>query len=157
MTWFQTNLFMNLTDGVMKWWEQDTGKHMLTSAEHRGWVTDLRYWTEQKLLLSCANDGMIVAWGGGGNVVDKIKVKVLKKWAFCLIDSYETSLSSYHQITHGFVLSTSYYTGAENYCEMQEDYLNIWYLAEEWLGTLLYSQHRIFYFLESSWGWHVYL
>ena len=61
----------------MKWWEQDTGKLMLTSFEHRGWLTDFRYWAELKLLFSCANDGLIIAWGSGGNVVDSIRVFTL--------------------------------------------------------------------------------
>ncbi|XP_078482123.1 uncharacterized protein LOC100175309 [Ciona intestinalis] len=61
-------------DGLMKWWEQDTGKLMLTSCEHKGWLTDFQYWAEHKILLSCANDGLIIAWGSGGNVLDRIKL-----------------------------------------------------------------------------------
>ncbi|CAK8695799.1 unnamed protein product [Clavelina lepadiformis] len=67
-------IVVGFEDGVMKWWEQDTGKLMLTSFEHRGWLTDFRYWAELKLLFSCANDGLIIAWGSGGNVVDSIRV-----------------------------------------------------------------------------------
>nr|CAB3260425.1 uncharacterized protein LOC100175309 [Phallusia mammillata] len=67
-------IVVGFEDGLMKWWEQDTGKLMLTSNEHGGWLTDFRYWSEQKILLSCANDGLIIAWGSGGNVVDRIRI-----------------------------------------------------------------------------------
>nr|XP_039255644.1 uncharacterized protein LOC120332461 [Styela clava]XP_039255645.1 uncharacterized protein LOC120332461 [Styela clava]XP_039255646.1 uncharacterized protein LOC120332461 [Styela clava] len=59
-------------DGLMKWWEQDGGKLILTTHEHRGWLTDFLYWSEPKLLLSSANDGYIIAWTSSGTVMDKI-------------------------------------------------------------------------------------
>ena len=63
-----------ILDGIIKWWEQDSAKLILTSSDHSGWITDFQYWAEQKLLLSSGNDGMILTWGSGGNCVDKIKV-----------------------------------------------------------------------------------
>ena len=61
---------------MIKWWEQDTGKLMLNCREHSGWVTDFRYWSEAKVLLSSGNDGQIVVWGSGGNVVERITVYI---------------------------------------------------------------------------------
>jgi len=62
-------LISDLLDGLIKWWEQDTGKLMLTCTEHTGLITDFQYWADQKLLLSSGNDGLIMAWGSGGNCI----------------------------------------------------------------------------------------
>lgn len=69
-----------IVDGVMKWFEQDSGKLMLTSTEHKGWVTAFEYWYEPKILLSAANDGNIIAWGSGGNIMDRIAVFIYDKF-----------------------------------------------------------------------------
>lgn len=65
-------IIIGYEDGLMKWWEQDGGKLMLTTHEHHGWVTDFLYWAEPKLLLSSANDGYIIAWTSSGTILDKI-------------------------------------------------------------------------------------
>lgn len=72
------NHFKYFEDGLMKWWDQENGKLMLTTQEHKGWLTDFFYWNEIKLLLSSANDGMIIAWGSSGGVVDRINVSYRK-------------------------------------------------------------------------------
>ena len=59
----------------MKWYEQDSGKLQMITNEHRGRVSDFLYMQNyHKLFLSCANDGVIVVWGCGGNILEKIKV-----------------------------------------------------------------------------------
>ncbi|XP_050413765.1 uncharacterized WD repeat-containing protein alr3466 [Patella vulgata] len=67
-------ILMGCEDGLIKCWESETGKLLLTSLEHKGWVTDFLYWLEPKLVFSSANDGFIVAWGSGGGVYDKVHI-----------------------------------------------------------------------------------
>ncbi|XP_078725023.1 uncharacterized protein LOC144942137 [Lampetra fluviatilis] len=61
-------------DGVIKWWESETGRLLLTSSEHQGWVTHFVFWHEAKLLLSSSNDGSIVAWSAAATLLDRIQV-----------------------------------------------------------------------------------
>ncbi|XP_048258792.1 uncharacterized WD repeat-containing protein alr3466-like [Haliotis rufescens] len=69
-------ILMGCEDGVIKVWEAESGKLLLTSTEHGGWVTDFLFWARAKLMLSAANDGFIVAWGSGGALYDKIQIGV---------------------------------------------------------------------------------
>lgn len=61
-------------DGSMKWWEQDSGKLMMTTREHTGWVTDFIFIHQRKYFFSCSHDGFVVVWGSGGNVLEKIRI-----------------------------------------------------------------------------------
>ncbi|XP_022092949.1 uncharacterized protein LOC110980503 [Acanthaster planci] len=61
-------------DGVIKTWEAEGSKLVLTTYEHQGWVTDFLYWHDGKVMFSSSNDGMIVAWASGGGVYDRIKI-----------------------------------------------------------------------------------
>ncbi|XP_061404742.1 uncharacterized protein LOC133340479 isoform X2 [Lethenteron reissneri] len=61
-------------DGVIKWWESETGRLLLTSSEHQGWVTHFVFWHEAKLLLSSSNDGSIVAWSAAATLLDRMQV-----------------------------------------------------------------------------------
>jgi len=61
-------------DGMMKWWEQDSGQLQMSTHQHSGWVTDFLFMSRPKLFFSSAHDGVIIIWGCGGNVVKKIRV-----------------------------------------------------------------------------------
>lgn len=64
-------------DGIIKVWDYsacEPGKLLRTSREHDGWVTSFLFWADAKLLFSAANDGVIIAWGSGGAVHDKIPI-----------------------------------------------------------------------------------
>lgn len=63
---------------------------MLTTSEHTGHITNFQYWADQKTLLSSGNDGLIIAWGSGGNCADKIRVR---KSAELLVSSKNKSLN----------------------------------------------------------------
>jgi len=69
-------------DGSIKIWDAETGnqvqllhkkkedsngssKNGITNTVHQGWVTDLLYWQDARLLLSCSNDGTLLSWGSG--------------------------------------------------------------------------------------------
>ncbi|KAM8972028.1 uncharacterized protein RCH25_017640 [Pelodytes ibericus] len=61
-------------DGVIKWWDLDSGCLSQSAAEHSGMVTNLLYWAETRLVFSSSNDGMLIAWTSGAVVFDKIKL-----------------------------------------------------------------------------------
>ncbi|KAL5004688.1 hypothetical protein ScPMuIL_018144 [Solemya velum] len=61
-------------DGAIKTWEAEGGKLVQTANEHKGWVTDFLYWSEPKLMLSAANDGLIMAWSSGGSIFDRVDI-----------------------------------------------------------------------------------
>ncbi|KAM4748795.1 uncharacterized protein WCC33_006185 [Rhinophrynus dorsalis] len=61
-------------DGVIKWWDLDSGRLSQSAAEHSGMVTSLLYWAETKLLFSASNDGMLIVWSSGAVVFDRIKL-----------------------------------------------------------------------------------
>ncbi|XP_071806782.1 uncharacterized protein [Asterias amurensis] len=61
-------------DGVIKTWEAEGSKLVLTTYEHQGWVTDFLYWHDGKVMFSSSNDGLIIAWSSGGGVFDRIKI-----------------------------------------------------------------------------------
>lgn len=67
-------IYLGFEDGVIKSIEVDSGKHIQTYIEHKGWVTSFLYWPQLKLLFSASNDSVIVIIGPGGNVVDKIYI-----------------------------------------------------------------------------------
>ncbi|XP_074652528.1 uncharacterized protein LOC141906930 [Tubulanus polymorphus] len=67
-------ILMGCEDGVIKIWESEGGKLVQAVHEHRGWITDFLFWNESKLMLSAANDGIIIAWAPGGGIYDKIYV-----------------------------------------------------------------------------------
>ncbi|KAL5499905.1 hypothetical protein EMCRGX_G011374 [Ephydatia muelleri] len=60
-------------DGSMKCWEGDSGELTSTLSHHKGWVTDLLFWQEGKVLFSSSLDGTIVQWSPAGvafNTID---------------------------------------------------------------------------------------
>lgn len=69
-------IYLGFEDGCIKSLEADTGKHVQTYQEHKGWITSFLYWPLNKLLFSSSNDSIIVCIGPGGNVVDKIFIGI---------------------------------------------------------------------------------
>ncbi|XP_038651245.1 uncharacterized protein LOC119965065 [Scyliorhinus canicula] len=68
-------------DGVIKWWDLETGQLSFSVFEHTGMITQFLYWAEPKLLLSASNDGTIVVWTVGATVFDRI---MLNTSIFCM-------------------------------------------------------------------------
>ncbi|XP_069618405.1 p21-activated protein kinase-interacting protein 1-like [Ranitomeya imitator] len=62
-------------DGMIKWWDLDSGRLSQSAAEHSGMVTNLLYWTETKLVISSSNDGTLIVWTSGAVVLDKIRLR----------------------------------------------------------------------------------
>ncbi|XP_073507270.1 uncharacterized protein [Phyllobates terribilis] len=62
-------------DGMIKWWDLDSGRLSQSAAEHSGMVTNLLYWTETKLVFSSSNDGSLIVWTSGAVVLDKIRIR----------------------------------------------------------------------------------
>ncbi|XP_053319627.1 dynein assembly factor with WDR repeat domains 1-like [Spea bombifrons] len=61
-------------DGVIKWWDLDSGRLSQSASEHSGMVTSLLYWAQTRLVLSSSNDGFLIVWTSGAVVLDKIKL-----------------------------------------------------------------------------------
>ncbi|XP_075065283.1 uncharacterized protein LOC142152492 isoform X1 [Mixophyes fleayi] len=61
-------------DGMIKWWDLDTGALAQSAAEHSGMVTNILYWSDTKLIFSSSNDGTLIVWTSGAVVLDKIKL-----------------------------------------------------------------------------------
>jgi hypothetical protein len=47
-------IFLGFEDGVIKSIDADTGKHVQTYNEHKGWVTSFLYWPLTKLIFSAS-------------------------------------------------------------------------------------------------------
>ena len=56
------NTFAGSEDGSIKVWEAESGKTVQNLTRHQGWVTDLYFWQEAKLVVSASNDGLIITW-----------------------------------------------------------------------------------------------
>ena len=52
-------------DTTIKTWLSETGDHVRTLAEHKGWVTGLAFATSHKVLFSCSIDGNVLVWNKG--------------------------------------------------------------------------------------------
>ncbi|CAH2277302.1 uncharacterized WD repeat-containing alr2800-like [Pelobates cultripes] len=61
-------------DGVIKWWDLESGRQSQSAAEHSGMVTNILYWAEKRLVFSSSNDGTLIAWTSGSVVFDKVKL-----------------------------------------------------------------------------------
>ncbi|XP_051870391.1 uncharacterized protein LOC127569629 [Pristis pectinata] len=81
-------------DGVIKWWDLETGQLTFTVFEHTGMITQLLYWVEPKLLFSSSNDGTILVWTIGATVFDRI---TLNASVFCMAINHRR-----HQLICGF-------------------------------------------------------
>lgn len=69
-------IWIGCEDGVIKTWESESGKLILTASEHKGWITDFLYWNDAKLMFSSSNDRYIISWAPGGGVHDRINIGV---------------------------------------------------------------------------------
>ena len=49
-------------DTMIKTWNSESGEHVRTLAEHKGWVTGLAFSPELKVLFSCSIDGRVLVW-----------------------------------------------------------------------------------------------
>ncbi|XP_078405864.1 uncharacterized protein LOC144685329 [Cetorhinus maximus] len=81
-------------DGVIKWWDLETGQLSFSVFEHTGMITQFLYWAEPKLLFSASNDGTIVVWTVGATVFDRI---MLNTSIFCMAINHRR-----HQLICGF-------------------------------------------------------
>ncbi|XP_063680479.1 uncharacterized WD repeat-containing protein alr3466-like isoform X1 [Bolinopsis microptera] len=61
-------------DGSIKIWEAESGKTVQNLNKHQGWVTDLFFWQEAKLLVSASNDGLIITWSSSSIPHQVIKI-----------------------------------------------------------------------------------
>lgn len=68
--------FITLIDGVIKWWDMESGHMTLCTKEHAGWVTHFLSWIQARLLFSASNDSSVLVWAPGGTVLDRILVRV---------------------------------------------------------------------------------
>ncbi|MGH0118700.1 UNVERIFIED_CONTAM: hypothetical protein FKN15_027783 [Acipenser sinensis] len=69
----QREALTGCTDGVIKWWDIESGRRTASSTkEHSGMITHFLYWADSKLLLSASNDGTVVVWTIGATVLEKI-------------------------------------------------------------------------------------
>ncbi|KAH0629939.1 hypothetical protein JD844_012433, partial [Phrynosoma platyrhinos] len=59
-------------DGVIKWWDMESGRMALCTKEHAGWVTHFLSWTQARLLFSASNDSSVLVWAAGGTVLDRL-------------------------------------------------------------------------------------
>jgi WD40 repeat protein len=69
-------IYLGFEDGVVKSIELDTGNHVQTYNEHKGWITSFLFWPSTKLLICSSNDSVISVIGAGGNIMDKIFIGV---------------------------------------------------------------------------------
>lgn len=84
-----TKYYYLILDGTMKFWESDKGKFVASMRPHKGWVTDLLFVQRKKILFSCSQDGCIIVWGSGGNILEKLNVSLLWFCYFkCIVNLY---------------------------------------------------------------------
>ncbi|MGH0118281.1 UNVERIFIED_CONTAM: hypothetical protein FKN15_049302 [Acipenser sinensis] len=91
----QREALTGCTDGVIKWWDIESGRRTASSTkEHSGMITHFLYWADSKLLLSASNDGTVVVWTIGATVLEKI---LLGRPVFSMAISHRQ-----HQLVCGF-------------------------------------------------------
>ena len=66
-------LFTGSADTTIKTWLSETGEHVRTLVEHKGWVTGLAFSSELRVLFSCSIDGRVLVWNKG-ELIQKEKV-----------------------------------------------------------------------------------
>ncbi|KAJ3051739.1 hypothetical protein HK097_007248 [Rhizophlyctis rosea] len=60
-------------EAVIRVWENESGNPHSVLTQHVGWIMGLLYCAEHKILFSCAVDGMLIAWGQAGKILQKIQ------------------------------------------------------------------------------------
>ena len=66
-------LYSGAQDGLIKVWEADTGSFVRQQEGHKGWVTDLMYYTSYRYLISCGVDGSLIVWNDKGKEVYRLE------------------------------------------------------------------------------------
>ena len=66
-------IFTGSQDTLIKTWLSETGEHVRTLQEHKGWVTGLAFSPELRVLFSCSIDGRVLVWNKG-DLIQKEKV-----------------------------------------------------------------------------------
>ena len=61
-------------DSMIHVWEAETGKLLNKWSGHTGWITALIYCREVKMLFSCSIDGLVIAWGSNGKIIERVDV-----------------------------------------------------------------------------------
>ncbi|KAJ6667812.1 hypothetical protein lerEdw1_016133 [Lerista edwardsae] len=59
-------------DGVIKWWDMESGRVSLCTKEHAGRITQFLSWPQARLLFSASIDYSVLVWAPGGTVLDRI-------------------------------------------------------------------------------------
>jgi len=59
---FRREISTGSQDMTIKTWLSETGEHVRTLQEHKGWVTGLVFATSHKVLFSCSIDGRVLVW-----------------------------------------------------------------------------------------------
>ncbi|KAJ3330631.1 DExD/H-box ATP-dependent RNA helicase dhh1 [Blyttiomyces sp. JEL0837] len=70
---YRREIYTGGEDAVIRVWEGESGKLLNTLTEHIGWITNLLYCKELKVLFSASIDGLIVVWGPSGKMLQKIQ------------------------------------------------------------------------------------
>ncbi|XP_053155947.1 uncharacterized protein LOC128346552 [Hemicordylus capensis] len=61
-------------DGVIKWWDMESGRVSLRTKEHAGRVTHFLSWAQARLLFSASNDSSMLVWSPSGTLLDHISL-----------------------------------------------------------------------------------
>ncbi|KAJ3240215.1 hypothetical protein HDU81_004352 [Chytriomyces hyalinus] len=69
---FRREIYTGGEDATIRVWEAESGKLLNVLTEHVGWITNLLFCKELKVLFSASIDGFIIAWGPSGKVLQKI-------------------------------------------------------------------------------------
>jgi len=72
---FRREIYTGAEDGSMRIWELDSGKLLYNFNEHVGFVTQLLYCKELKVLFSVSIDGQIIVWGPTNKPIQKISTR----------------------------------------------------------------------------------
>ncbi|ORX42833.1 WD40 repeat-like protein [Piromyces finnis] len=72
---FRREIYTGAEDGSIRIWELDSGKLLYNFNEHSGFVTQLLYCRELKVLFSVSIDGQIIVWGPTNKPMQKISTR----------------------------------------------------------------------------------
>ncbi|KAG4091430.1 WD40 repeat-like protein [Neocallimastix lanati (nom. inval.)] len=72
---FRREIFTGAEDGSIRVWELDSGKMLYNFNEHVGFVTQLLFCKELKVMFSVSIDGQIIVWGPTNKPIQKISTR----------------------------------------------------------------------------------
>ncbi|XP_065883629.1 lissencephaly-1 homolog [Dysidea avara] len=65
-------------DGALKSWEADSGHNItVLPSTHKGWITQLVFWNEGKVMFSSSVDGTIILWVPNGTPYSTLETRHL--------------------------------------------------------------------------------